>query len=232
MNPTLMVTSLRSQLSSRIRLAILALFALVGPVIGLIEHDWQPDPQHVMWLGWILGAGIIGRDLSTGVLQLIFVRPVRRSSYVVSKYLALAAGVAAIALFQWALFLIFGKPGKPAPELLCGVLEFVLLAFGVSAGVILLSSLVSGLGDLGILFLTYVSTQLVAFLGGRFHLPALNRLSGEVMGLFFPSIDLVGTFLHRNISWFSIASYFSTITLCLAIAIFVINRREISYATT
>ncbi len=230
-NRTLIVTSLRSQLSSRIRLSILALMALVGPIVGLFEHDWQPDPQHMLWLGWILGAGIIGRDLSTGVLQLIFVRPVKRSEYVINKYLALAAGTAAIALLQWALFLTFGRPDKPGLELLCGVLEFVLLAFGVSAGVIFLSSLVSGLGDLGILFLTYVSTQLVGFLGAKFQMPALNRMAGEVMGVFFPSIDLVGTFLHRTISWFSITSYFSSIALCLAVAMLVVNRREISYAS-
>src|SRR4029079_16239697 len=60
------------------------------------------DPRilgGVLWNGLLFGAGIIGLEASTGVLQLVFARPVTRAEYVLSRWLAaVIAGVVASSL--------------------------------------------------------------------------------------------------------------------------------------
>ena len=47
----------------------------------------------------MIAAGTIGQDVSSGVLQLLFARPVRRSEYVLSRWIGIVALVSARASY-------------------------------------------------------------------------------------------------------------------------------------
>jgi ABC-type transport system involved in multi-copper enzyme maturation permease subunit len=93
----------------------------------------------------ILGAGMIGQDVSSGVLQLLFARPVARGEYVLSRWFAVGACAAILVLIQTALgTLVMTLRGFPPPlgQIGAVALEQMLSAFGI-AGVLALFSSVS-----------------------------------------------------------------------------------------
>ena len=57
------------------------------------------------------------------------------------------------------------------------------------------------------------------------------RASAELLRFLNPQVQLGPMTMGSGVSWFEVVSYLSTVTLCLAVAVLVINRREISYAT-
>ena len=67
MNRVLIVYCLKERLLSPIRLALLALFLVIPLVFRVLRPDCDlPDATDMLWLALILGAGIIGRDVSSG----------------------------------------------------------------------------------------------------------------------------------------------------------------------
>jgi len=60
--------------------------------------------------------------------------------------------------------------------------------------------------------------------------PIVARTGQEVSGFLNPTIH-VAPMVQNGVAWFPIVSYASTVTLCLALAIVLLNRRELSYAT-
>ena len=107
-----------------------------------------------------------------------------------------------------------------------------LLALGATAVMALLSAIAPGLGDLGLLFLTFLSAQVLATVGAFKSWGALVRAAEEIQRFIKPEVNL-GPLLHGGaVSWFEIVAYLSTVTLCLAGAVWVMNRREFSYASS
>ena len=47
-----------------------------------------------------------------------------------------------------------------------------------------------------------------------------------------PGLDLAPLFHGGPVAWFAVVSYLSTVTLCLGLAVVVMNRRELSYASS
>ena len=98
MNVTLVSALLRQRLASPMRMFIL--FALTVPALGIsaLTGAFAPVVGGGYWFALVLAAGAIGQDVSSGVLHLTFARPVTRSSYVLSRWGAAAAGGFALAL--------------------------------------------------------------------------------------------------------------------------------------
>jgi hypothetical protein len=59
----------------------------------------------------------------------------------------------------------------------------------------------------------------------------LDRMGAEISGALTPTIDLARLVTATPMPWFPIVSYASTVVLCLALAIVVVNRKELSYAS-
>jgi len=181
----------------------------------------------------VFAAGMIGQDLSSGTLQLLFARPITRTEYLISKWAAAALATIGVVVVQVGLaVMIMVSRGAP-PEARDALMFFandVLLAVGVTAVMALLSSLVPGLGDLGVLVLAFFSSLVLQGIGGIKSWPAATRAATELQQFMNPQVDLAAL-VHGPVPWFSIVSYVSTVTLSLALAIVVLNRRELSYAT-
>ena len=236
MNLTLVLATLRQRFTSPIRLVIVLLFGwmpmlplLIAPRAGFaVLGDGY-------FLALTLAAGMIGQDLSSGTLQLLLARPVTRAQYVFSRWGAVAAGTFLIMVLQALVAaLIMALRGVPVPwvEAAQFLANGALLALGTAAVMALLSSLAAGIGDLGLLFLVFISAQVLEKLGMFKSWDWLVRGAGELLRVLKPQLDVAPLFHGDPVAWFAVVSYLSTVTLCLGLAVVVMNRRELSYASS
>ena len=178
-------------------------------------------------------AGAIGQDISSGVLQLMFARPVTRPCYVFSRWFAAGAGGGALLLVQMVLacgFLLARGLRPDFAELLPAALAGIVLAFTASAVIVMLSSLASGLGDMALYFVATLvltgSGQVARWKGWS----VVERLADELGHVLAPQLHLAWLAGRGAPSWFELVSVLSTLTLSLAVAMLVVNRKELSYA--
>jgi len=235
-NPTLVLALLRQRFTSPLRLVFLLLLGWMPMIAILMAPRGGFAPLgDCYFIALTLAAGMIGQDLSSGTLQLLLARPVTRTQYVLSRWIAVAAGAMAVVLLQVLLAaLIMLVRGAPVPwdraALLLG--DDALVALGAGAVVALLSSLSAGIGDLGLLLLVFVSGQVLEKVGMFKSWTWLVLGSEELSRVLKPELALAG-FLPGGgpAPWLALVSYLSTVTLCLGLAIVVMNRRELSYAS-
>jgi hypothetical protein len=229
------VTALwRQRLTSPMRL--LLLLATFFPPLALTALMATPAPLHGLasFFAMVLAAGAIGQDVSSGVLQLTFARPVSRPSYVTSRWFAAGAGGFAIALVQLALAMLVlaargAMPG--APLLFVMALTSLVAAFTGAAVMIAFSSLVNGLGDVAIFAMAFIGLPIARTIAaGRGWYMAASAI-GELSRTLQPSPDLGWIAGLGTPQWTDLATASSTITLALAVAIVAVNRKELSYAS-
>jgi hypothetical protein len=168
----------------------------------------------------VVGAGMIGQDISSGVLQLLFARPVRRPDYVVNRWLSVAIAASAIAVLQLmaALPMMAARGAMPGTqEVLFYAASRVLGSFGLAAVLALLSSLAPGLGDLALYLLFNMLAGILQTAGRMKGWLWVDKLGGEFLASLQPTVD-VGQLLHVSpLPWYPIVAYTSTVTLCLAL---------------
>lgn len=234
MNPTIFVTTLRQRFSSRTRLLLIAVVFLFPIAVAAMARELGTTvARSGTVFAFLLGAGILGQESGSGVFQLLFARPIRRWEYLVSRWLAVIAGASALMLLQLAIVcLVVGSHGLPTQrELLVQAAEQVLAVTGTTSVIVLFSAFLSGVGDvLGILLMTFAA-QILGFIGQLKQNDAIIRTKDELVRFLGPELPIGPLTAGGHFPWFEVVSYFSTVTLCLAIAIWVLNRREISYAS-
>ncbi|HTK32112.1 MAG TPA: ABC transporter permease subunit [Candidatus Saccharimonadaceae bacterium] len=231
---TLIQALLRQRAASPVRMALL-LFMFFAPI--LITASAPGLGLGPLGNGYgiviVIAAGMIGQDVSSGVLQLLLARPIRRDTYVLSRWLGAALGGFGLIAVQAGLCtLVLWMRGAPPDTrdlaLLLG--DNLLLALGLCAVLALCSSLLGGLGDLAILFLATLAAKLMEGASQLAHSPILGRVGTELENVCIPQIHLFEFMSPSGPPWFAIVSYVSTVVLCLALAIVVVNRKELSYA--
>jgi ABC-type transport system involved in multi-copper enzyme maturation permease subunit len=235
MNVTLFVSALRQRFTSRVRLVLVAcvfLFPLLALVVihGLGTQALGTGSIFAL----ILAAGIIGQESSSGVMQLLFARPVRRSEYVVSRWLAVVFGAATLSLVQIGLACLIWLARGSAPgagEIATFAAQQVINAFGTVSVVLLFSSFVSGIGDVVSQVVGGVVGQMFVWVGQFRQSPPVVRTGEEIIRFVSATVPLETIVRGGSIPWFEIVSYLSTVSLCVTVAIVVLNRREISYAS-
>ena len=233
MNRTLVAAFLRQRLTSPMRLGLIVLMTLF-PLGGVAIMGTLSVLSGIAGpLALIFAAGAIGQDVSSGTLQLLLVRPVTRPAYLVSRWLAAVTGALGLTLLMFALgTLVLMLRGTPpaATELMKMVLESASAAVGSAAVMVMLSTLVGGLGDVGLYVGTLIVLQMLAGVGQFKQWPWLMRASSELQGVMAPQLSFAWAVQHTPVSWFALASWASTIVLALALGIARLNRRELSYA--
>jgi ABC-type transport system involved in multi-copper enzyme maturation permease subunit len=235
MNLALITTLWRQRLTSAVRMAVVAMLcgfpllaALFAPATGLGPLG---NAQGLMLA---LGAGMIGQDVSSGVLQLLCARPVKRSEYVLSRWLGVALAGIAISLVQLGIAsaLLAARGFAPPPQQIAVFAATrVLECLGLGAVLAMLSSLIGGLGDLALYLLAGLAGGVLTMVAQVKHWTWLTRIASQFMEALTPTIDLHRLLAASPMPWLPIVSYASTVALCLAIAIVVVNRKELSYAS-
>jgi ABC-type transport system involved in multi-copper enzyme maturation permease subunit len=184
-------------------------------------------------LALILAAGAIGQDVSSGTLQLLLVRPVSRPSVLVHRWLACVfavMGITVVLLVLGTVALLLRGTHPDALDLIRMLLESACSAAGSAAVMVMLSTLVGGLGDVGLFAAAMLVTQVLVGLGTLEHWEWLLRACTELQGVLSPQLSWQWMLHQTPPSWFAITSWASTVTLALALGIARLNRRELSYA--
>jgi len=232
---TIALTFVRQRLVSPMRL-ILTIFFFGFGVVGVLFSGslgmLAKGEQGVF--GLVMAAGLIGQEVSSGVLTLTLARPLRRSDYVLGRWLGASALATACVVLQVAVAtgVAILRHGEPTLALVAVKLaEGALAVTGASAVLLLFSSLVPGLGDLGLLALGLLSSSAMTVIGMHQNLPWLSRGGDELHRFLDASLDLSPLLGQGSLSWFEIASYLSTLAICVIAAIAAVNRKELSYAS-
>jgi len=233
MNVTLMRAFARQRLTSPMRLFLLAP-AFSFPLFAvLFMTSLQPLQSIGSLFAMLLTAGAIGQEVSSGVLQLTFARPISRPSYVASRWAAatLMSIVLVIAQVAIGFALAAARGGAPSPmQALVLVLENALLAGASAAVFVCLSSLVNGLGDVAILAMAWITLQLAGGVASLKHWTLAARLCEELRHTLQPELSLMWLAGQGTPDWAALLTVVSTTVLGLAIAIVAVNRKELTYA--
>ena len=235
MNRTLVAAFLRQRLTSPMRMGLILLVTVFPLGAAVIMDSLSALGGMGGPLALILAAGAIGQDVSSGTLQLLLVRPVSRPSVLVHRWLAAvigALGISLAILVLGVLALLMRGTHPDALDLARMVLENACSAAGSAAVMVMLSTLVGGLGDVGLYALALVLAQLLVGLGTVEHWDLLVRVCTGVQGVLAPQLSWEWMVHRTPPSWFAISSWASTVTLALAVGIARLNRRELSYAAS
>ena len=235
MNPTLIAALLQQRARSLPRVALALAFFSLPLLVLLFARGAGLAPLHTgQAFAIFLGAGLIGQDMSSGTLQLLFARPVTRAEYVLSRWLGAALAASCLVAAQLAIGVALMALHNEAPaarELALFAGGQVLAAFGTVSVLLLFSTMLPGIGDFLAIIVAGILGQALPLGAALFKAPWLARAGEEIGRFVAPALDLGALFGGGVISWFDVASYFSTVTLCVALAIVIMNRRELSYAT-
>jgi ABC-type transport system involved in multi-copper enzyme maturation permease subunit len=234
MNATLVTAFLRQRLTSPIRLLLIGFQLVTSLGMVAVMRSLDSIEGQGLLFGFVLAAGAIGQEVASGVLTLTFARPITRTTYVLSRWFGAGALGAGIGLAQLTLGLAIvvmrSGPAPAAGDLAALALETVTLAFTGAAVLVMLSSVANGLGDVGLWALGLFTASMLEGLGQIKNWPALVRAAQELEHVFFPRLRLGWLFGHGDVSWFTLVSVLSTLALSLALAVWIVNRKELSYA--
>lgn len=198
-------------------------------------------------IGYIIVADNVAnsKNLNDGeYLSLLFTRPITRSSYVLTKWVAGTIGVAICVFVAYSFFLLgclfSGRPASLDPiecaNILLNCLSAVALVVLVSTvplrlGVFLLVVIfyVSGLGPL------FTTVSMKATSNGQIGVATFTSGVGSILlflqSLTHQSIDLNELMNSVSFSWKTIIVYLSNLTVYLSLAILIMNKREFYYAS-
>lgn len=233
MSPALIVAFLRQRLTSPLRIILLG-FSFLAPLGAVaITRNLSVLEGSPLWFAFILAAGAIGQEVSSGVLTLTFARPLRRSAYVFSRWAGAGGFAAALGLVQLAIgvMVIVARgtvpPGADAAAL---ALECVFVSFTGAALMVMLSSLVNGLGDVGVWVIVTLVGSLVGGIARAEDWSARERAAQELQLTLIPSVHAGWLFGAGDPQPYGLIAALSTLTASLAVAVWVVNRKELSYA--
>lgn len=227
MNWAVFIVTVRERLSNRVRVGFLAFIACVELVnvigSGALGLGW-PSQFYVL----ILGGGILSGDVASGVLQLVFARPVKRAHYALAKFAALAALSIAVTLAVLATGVAaLAAQGAPPGlgDVASNAATRVVTAVGLSAVLVAFSALLPRLGDVALWAgLSILCLNLEEWLDPKLW-PTVMALERQLRAVLWPGITLASSNGAA-----AAVTYLSTVTLALAIACVVVSRREVSYA--
>jgi Cu-processing system permease protein len=188
--------------------------------------------KSAWFLTWALGTGLLGAERSEGTLPLLLSRPVSRAQYVLSRWAGLVLCVLAVDLaLHLAAVLLFSKY-QLAPQILAlgqRWLWFCYFAPLCAALIVLLSALFSGHGDLiyfvaGSLGLSYLSSKL----GGEMVSGAVTEMLGW---LWMPGKATLDAWTEGSTmrAVYSSALFIVWSGVCLSVAAYVMQRRDVNY---
>ena len=233
MNGTLIRAFLRQRLTSPLRLAFLGILTVFPLLVAAGVGSMVPVAGLAGYYALVFAAGAIGQDVSSGSLQLLLARPLTRAGYLVSRWAG--AALAAVALHGVVLGLAtLTLLARHAPvegtELGRLLAEGAASALGTASVIVCFSTLVNGLGDVGVFFASLLGLQIIGGLGEARTWGPVSKVCGMLIATLQPELPLQWILLHAPPPWLAIVSWASTVSLALAIGIVRLNRRELSYA--
>lgn len=232
---TLAVSFLRQRLQSPLRVLLIGFMFVSMLMVAMVTKQIAVLSGSPVVFALVLAAGAIGQEVSSGVLTLTFARPVTRTTFVLSRWLGAAGFASALGLVQAALALMAiaarSGPAPTAAEVAALAIECVLSSAAGAAVMVMLSSLVNGLGDVALWALASVSGGIAGLAGQAQRWPVLIRAAAEIDLTLNPKLQAGWLFGLGDPQPYTLIAVLSTTALGLAVAVWVVNRKELSYAS-
>jgi len=201
LNKPIFLNTLRSQMDAPVRLVIAGLLTLLlytfvsggvtvnaTPISGVGSLVTGGNYLLTMML-WLLGLGLISRDISSGSIQLVLLRPLTRASYVFSKWAALASVGIAVLLVMYAAYIAHhGVDAEAASGLVVLFGAQCLQIAAVAAVIALFSTVPINFGELGLLILCALVLLILKMLNLHYELALLDTFLGEAWRVLLPSV--------------------------------------------
>lgn len=233
MNGTVVAETIRRHITHAGYIVFVIFLGLVGLFVSGFAVPGTLWPSLVTLLAIITGSAVVGPEFSTGTLQLIVSKPVRRSVYLVSRVAGVFACVALGALVglgvECGARLLLARAPVPwerlgqvfAGELLVAFLAIALLAF--------LGSLTRAYFNAGI----YIGVQIALNVAGA--LLGLARLGGnaiatEVQRVVSNVDDVLFTSLPPALTLAWLARTVAVAVIAIALGCMAFERREVPYS--
>ena len=226
---------LRQKLGSL--LVVIGLLCLVPMAAGVIlSAPGQTDNFPATLAVLFIAAGCVSRDASGGALQMILARPIRRSEYLIGRFLGITATFGIFLAASLALALAIPHV---APVLGLGPLDTVSALFGVigtfldglltASIILLLSTFLPSYADAFgyILFLFMLAAPNV--LGQLLKNKSLIDLGAALKKNVDPSVPWPELLHGQNVLREATGRYVLALVVFLAAALIVFSRREFAY---
>jgi ABC-type transport system involved in multi-copper enzyme maturation permease subunit len=231
-NAAVVAETVRRHLTSVGYIIFLAFVALVALFVSNFAIAGTMWPPLVTLLAIVTGSAIVGPEFSTGTLQLIVSKPIRRPVYLLSRVAGVFACVALAAAIGLAVEcgarLLFGRAPVPWPRLGSVFVAELLVAFLAIALLAFLGSITRSYFNAAI----YIGAQAalsiaiailgLARLGGNPYVVDVQRALAKVDDVLFTSPPPV-----LDAMWIARTLAVAAVALALGCAAF--ERREVPY---
>lgn len=185
----------------------------------------------------VLAAGCISKDASSGALQMILARPIRRSEYLFGRYVGILSAYALFLLFTLllaalvprAFSLLLTEPtlNPPLTALLAAAGGAWLAGTLVAAAVLFFSTFLPGFGDVLAFVLLQFSFGIAGVVGTRF--PAVANVATRARENLMPEVEWGRIFRGEGLLEEPTGRFVLALTVFLIAATVVFSRREFSY---
>lgn len=240
MNAAVFEETVRRHLMSVGYLAFLFLTAIVGLLAANFSKPASMWPTLVGLLAIITGSALIGPEFSTGALQLIVTKPIRRPVYLLSRVAGVFAVVGLTAVVALCaeglgrlLFSAEAVPWRRIAEAFGGALFESFLAIALLT---LLGSLTRAYFSVAIYVSTEVAFSIVESILG------VIRVKGNALGVYLDhhpgierSLAAIDDFLFvtapQELQWLWVLRVLATVAIALLLACLAFRRREVPYGS-
>jgi len=226
---------LRQKLGSL--LVVIALICLVPLAAGTVIATPESSDNFPVTLALLMiAAGCVSRDASSGALQMILARPIRRSSYVLGRFLGIAATIAlfqavalAIALAVPKFLPVLGLGALDPAAALSGVAGTFLDALLIAAMILFFSTFLPSYADAFAYILLMFFLAAPAILGQLLKNAWLMNLGSVLRKNVAPSVPWPDLLRGREALGEASGRYVLALVVFLAAALIVFSRREFAY---
>lgn len=217
----------------------LAVLSLLTTFQGVFQGEAALDSGGFLAL-LILAAGSVSKDVSSGALQMILARPIRRVEYLFGRYCGILTAytlyVLATGLLLWSLLpvvrrLLGADAVVPvsAGALARGAAGALLSAALLAAVLLFFSTFLRGYGDVLAYLLVTLAFAAPDILAARLGKPWLSRLGALARENLLPHVTWREVLTGRNVLSAAVGEYVLAVTGYLFLAALIFSRREFSY---
>ena len=208
----------------------LAVLALIE-TFGLAQRGGANGLAIASFAIFILGAGSVSRDVSSGALQMILSRPIRRTQYLFGRYVGILATFALFLVFTSLLAFVvvnLAAPGAAAEVSafrLAGLTAETFLSGAFPAAILLFfSTFLPGIADLVGLLIFYMVLHLPGSAGS-----VLWKVAEVARENMLPDVSWMEALRGQGVALAAAGRWVFALTVYLALAAVVFSRRELPY---
>ena len=212
----------------------LVVLALVE-VLNIAAHGMPGAFSVANWAIFVLAAGSVSRDVSSGALQMILSRPIRRTQYLFGRYVGILAAyatflVATLLLAQIVVRLLPHSAGAPRPALPAGGLAAAaggaFFSAALQAAILLFfSTFLPGIADLLGLLLLFLVLNLPRAASAAWLRTAAETARENML----PEVSWDAVLRGDGVLGAATGRWLFALTVYLTMAAVVFSRRELPY---